>query len=45
MDTIGWQRWQQKKGGPGFVVLRRNALGTLKIAERYPLTREGWAQA
>jgi Short C-terminal domain len=43
--TLGWQRWPVKKGGPGFVTLRRNALGNLKIVERYPLTDAGWAQA
>jgi hypothetical protein len=43
--SIGWQRWPEKKGGPSFVTVRRSALGTLKIVERYPLTDEGWAQA
>jgi hypothetical protein len=43
--TIGWQGWPEKKGGPGFVILRRSALGTLKLVQRYPLTSEGWAQA
>jgi Short C-terminal domain len=43
--AIGWQDWPQKKGGPGFVVARRSALGTFKVAERYPLTDDGWAQA
>jgi hypothetical protein len=43
--AIGWQGWPEKKGGPGFVIARRGALGTLKVAERYPLTGEGWTQA
>lgn len=43
--TIGWQRWPEKKGGPGYVTVRRSALGTFKIVDRYPLTDEGWAQA
>jgi hypothetical protein len=43
--TIGWQRWTEKKGGPGFVTLRRNAFGTLKIVQRYPLTDKGWVEA
>jgi hypothetical protein len=43
--TIGWQGWPEKKGGPSYVTLRRSALGTFKIVERYPLTGEGWAQA
>lgn len=33
-----------KKGGPGYVIIRRGALGVLKAANRYPLTGEGWAQ-
>lgn len=43
--SIGWQRWPEKKGGPSFVTVRRSALGTLKVVERYPLTDEGWARA
>jgi hypothetical protein len=43
--TIGWQRFPEKKGGPSFVTVRRSALGTFKIVERYPLTDEGWAHA
>ena len=43
--TIGWQRWTEKRGGPSFVTLRRNAFGTLKIVQRYPLTDAGWADA
>jgi len=43
--TIGWQGWEQSRGGPGFAVLRRGADGVLKVEQRYPLTDEGWAQA
>jgi len=43
--SIGWQRWPEKKGGPGYVTVRRSALGSFKIVERYPLTDEGWRQA
>lgn len=43
--SLGWQRWPDRKGGPGFVTLRRNAVGTLKIVERYPLNDEGWVRA
>jgi hypothetical protein len=43
--SLGWQRWTERKGGSGFVTLRRNSLGTPKIVERYPLNDEGWAGA
>lgn len=43
--AIGWQGWPERKGGPGFVIARRSALGALKVVERYPLTSDGWAQA
>lgn len=43
--AVGWQRWPEKKGGPSYVTVRRSALGTLKVVERYPLTDEGWTQA
>src|SRR5947207_13670108 len=43
--TIGWQFWPENKGGPSYVTVRRSALGTLKVVERYPLTDGGWAQA
>ena len=43
--TLGWQSWPEEQGGPGFVILRRSALGTQKIVDRYPLTDEGWQQA
>ena len=41
--SIGWQGWTTADGGPGFVTLRRGALGGLKVIERYPLTDQGWA--
>src|SRR5258708_35134881 len=43
--TIGWQRWPENDGGPSYVTVRRNALGSLKIVDRYPMTDEGWARA
>jgi hypothetical protein len=43
--SIGWQGWPEKKGGPGFVTLRRGAMGSHKVLNRYPLTDEGWAEA
>jgi hypothetical protein len=43
--TIGWQRWPDDAGGPGFALLRRGRLGTLKVIQRYPFTDEGWSQA
>ena len=42
---IGWRRWPDKKGGPGFVVARLGALGPVKMLERFPLTEDGWARA
>ena len=43
--TIGWQ-WQSKaKSCPAFVIIRRGALGSLKVVERFPLTENGWASA
>ena len=43
--SIGWQKWPDRKGGPGFVTIRRAALGVLKVVTWYPLTHEGWEQA
>jgi hypothetical protein len=43
--TIGWQYLEPRKGGPGFVTLRRNMLGMLGVVARYPLTEEGWSRA
>jgi hypothetical protein len=42
---IGWQGWPEGKGGPGFVLTRRSVLGSVKVAERFPLTAAGRAQA
>ncbi len=43
--TIGWRFWPAQSGGPSFVTLQRNALGSLRVVERYPLTEDGWAAA
>jgi hypothetical protein len=43
--TIGWQNWPDDKGGPAFVTIRRTSLGSLKVAERFPFTPDGWAAA
>lgn len=43
--TIGWQFRRKDKGGPAFVIIRRSALGSLKIVETFPLTEDGWADA
>lgn len=43
--TIGWQVPPATDGGPAFVILARTDLGFLKVADRFPLTKEGWAQA
>ena len=43
--TIGWRFRPQDKGGPSFVILRRSALGSLKVVETFPLTEGGWASA
>ena len=43
--TIGWQFRPQRKGGPAFTIIRRSALGSLKIVETFPLTEDGWAGA
>ena len=43
--TLGWQGWPESEGGPGFVVVRRGILGSIKDVERFPLTEEGWADA
>jgi hypothetical protein len=43
--TIGWQGLPAREGGPSFVVLRRNPLGSIQVAERFPLTEVGWAEA
>ena len=43
--TIGWQRRPEKKGGPGFVTVRRTALDGRKVVECYPMTDKGWSLA
>jgi len=43
--TIGWQNQPAASGGLAFVILARSALGSLKVAGRFPLTEAGWAQA
>jgi hypothetical protein len=43
--TIGWQWLPEKKGGPAFAVITRSRLGSLKTAQRFPMTEEGWAGA
>ena len=43
--SIGWQGWDQNRGGPDFAVLRRGTDGVLEVQQRYPLTEEGWAEA
>jgi hypothetical protein len=41
--TLGWDFRPSAKGGPVFVIVRRTALGSLKIVESFPLTEDGWA--
>ena len=44
--TIGWYFGRQAAdSGPAFVLLRRSALGTLKVVESFPLTEDGWSRA
>jgi Short C-terminal domain len=43
--TIGWQFRPVGKGGPAFVIIRRGALGSLKVVEAFPLTDDGWTRA
>jgi hypothetical protein len=40
---LGWQ--QPKNERPCYVLLRANAMGGVKVLERYPLTENGWARA
>jgi anti-sigma factor RsiW len=42
---IGWQWKPASKGGPAFVLIKRGAMGSPKVVERFPLTQEGWARA
>lgn len=41
--SLGWRH--DRKAGPSFVVARLSRLGTVKVAERFPLTEQGWASA
>jgi hypothetical protein len=43
--TIGWQFRPSGNGAPAFVIIRRSALGSLKVVESFPLTEDGWEQA
>jgi hypothetical protein len=43
--TIGWQFRSRAKGGPGFMIIRRSSLGSLKVVKSFPLTEDGWAAA
>jgi hypothetical protein len=43
--TIGWQFRPRAKGGSAFMIIRRSALGSLKVVEGFSLTEEGWASA
>lgn len=43
--TLGWEFRPPAKGGPAFVIVRRTALGSLKVVESFPLTEDGWARA
>jgi hypothetical protein len=43
--TVGWQGFPAREGGPCFVIYRRNPLGSIQVAERFPLTEGGWASA
>jgi hypothetical protein len=43
--TIGWQKQPEARGGRAFAIIARTDLGSLRVAERFPLTEDGWAQA
>jgi hypothetical protein len=43
--TLGWEFRPPAKGGPAFVIVRRTALGSLKVVESFPLAEDGWARA
>ena len=43
--TLGWQEQAESKGGSSFVLMTKNALGSFKVLERFPLSQEGWASA
>jgi Short C-terminal domain len=41
--SLGWQ--DNRQSGPGFVVTRTSRFGRIRVAERFPLTEQGWADA
>jgi hypothetical protein len=43
--TLGWEFRSSAKGGPAFVIVRRTALGSLKVVDSFPLTEDGWTRA
>jgi hypothetical protein len=43
--TLGWEFRPPAKGGPGFVIIRRTGLGSLKVVDSFPLTEDGWFRA
>jgi putative oligomerization/nucleic acid binding protein len=43
--TIGWRFRPADLGGPVFAIMRRSALGPLKVVESFPLTEAGWSKA
>ena len=43
--TIGWYFRRPADGGPAFVIIRRGAMGGLKVLESFPLTEAGWVRA
>lgn len=44
-STLGWQLRPGTDAGPVFVIIARTSLGFLRVADRFPLTEAGWAQA
>lgn len=42
--TIGWHFPRKADSGPEFAILKRS-FGSFKVAESFPLTEDGWAQA
>lgn len=40
--VFGWH--DTKKDGPCFVVARRTAIDSIKVLDRFPLTKDGWAR-
>ncbi|HEY2639973.1 MAG TPA: SHOCT domain-containing protein [Streptosporangiaceae bacterium] len=41
--SLGWQ--DNRRAGPGFVVVQLGGLDRVKVLERFPLTETGWAAA